>query len=765
MSQVPAAAPSGFKYQKPSWAGRPALSGELAVELIVKGEIKRRIPLDFEEHNAFLFGREKNCDVELEGLEKRASRYHCVLQCKEGSAELYVYDLKSSHGTVVNGKHIDPETYVPLRVGSQIRFNALRPTAVDCLAVICGSEEDMDEEGEIDLEQFRELAAKERQEKEKAMLEDLRRRKAAKKERMHKDATRKLVAETYAAKAEKKMQAVKEAEQRDIERRQQVTWGMSEDAVEIPTDALHDDAQKLMDANGKLDLEKVRKLELTPKQTAMVDKLEQKQRRIANLHKENQRIEEAANHRARKKAEAEMDIDEFVDSGAGQQNLEKLQRLSERMEKAEEDFALQADNLMLSLGLKKTGYTGHISKKRAAMYDTNLNQEDDDFYDRTAAKAPSEKTAPKEADDIPSELMGLPTLDQVENAQSLEAKLRKLQAEKLRLVAQLAAESAKEKQRLAMEDPEDSLDAFMNANVAEIRKERGSKLTSRMEAVTGRIVEFEAMLRKAKVNNEEPLPSKPVASAMENSAQQAPAESNRSASRADSALCAAEETSVGATASSAEATEALSSAATGKPKEKIQRVKHDGKQPAEGSTAAALARLMKKAAADASEEAEGKDSQDTITKPPDVEKPSQTVAAAPARPRKGPERPSAAMLAQAAAFQAPAEPEAPARTRRGPERPSAALLAQAAALQTPAEPSEPVRRRPGPALAHIDPTKAGLQHLGGSGKRPAPSESELEAVQSPPKQRKVYGADMRQPQASGRSRDADQADSGELAAA
>ena len=28
-------------------------------------------------------GREKNCDVVLEGLEKMASRYHCVLQCKD----------------------------------------------------------------------------------------------------------------------------------------------------------------------------------------------------------------------------------------------------------------------------------------------------------------------------------------------------------------------------------------------------------------------------------------------------------------------------------------------------------------------------------------------------------------------------------------------------------------------------------------------------------------------------------------------------------
>jgi len=278
---------------------------------------------------------------------------------------------------------------------------------------------------------------------------------------------------------------------------------MAEDAVEISED-LHEDAQKLMDANGKLDLEKVRKLELTPKQVAMVEKLEQKQRKMANFHREKQRIEEQATTRAKKKADAELDIDVYEDNGLGHQNVEKLQKLEDKLEKAEEDFAMQADNLFLSLGLKKAGLIGKISKKRAAMYNTNLNEEDDDFFDRTVVqKSGDSKKAPEaEADDIPSELMGLPTLDKVETRESLEAKLAKLQAEKAKLAGQMALEKAKLKQQAAQEEPEDSLDAFMNANVAEIRQDRGQKLERRSEAVNSRLAEFEAMLKLAKTNNE-----------------------------------------------------------------------------------------------------------------------------------------------------------------------------------------------------------------------------------------------------------------------
>lgn len=154
--------------------------------------------------------------------------------------------------------------------------------------------------------------------------------------------------------------------------------------------------------------------------------------------------------------------------------------------------------------MKRAGFSERVSKRTAALYDTRDDQSDDEFFDRTAVQKASTPKA-EESADIPSELMGLPTLDDVENQKSLEVKVSQLKTEQARVSAQLAAEKVKAKNQADQQEPEDSLDAFMNATVAELRQDRGDKLQRRAEVISERLVKFEAMLREAKKNTEEVL--------------------------------------------------------------------------------------------------------------------------------------------------------------------------------------------------------------------------------------------------------------------
>jgi len=62
-----------------------------------------------------LIGREKECFIRL--FSSEISRKHCVLRLRD--AELFIEDLNSSNGTLVNGVVIEEE--VPLKSGDRIK--------------------------------------------------------------------------------------------------------------------------------------------------------------------------------------------------------------------------------------------------------------------------------------------------------------------------------------------------------------------------------------------------------------------------------------------------------------------------------------------------------------------------------------------------------------------------------------------------------------------------------------------------------------------
>ena len=108
-------------YKEPSWSGIPE---ELySLEVLKNGCIISTIDLTSKPFH--VFGRLPNCDVSLE--HPSVSRYHAVIQHKTSDTSnsekgFYIYDLGSTHGTIVNKSPLEPRRYYRLRVGYVFKF-------------------------------------------------------------------------------------------------------------------------------------------------------------------------------------------------------------------------------------------------------------------------------------------------------------------------------------------------------------------------------------------------------------------------------------------------------------------------------------------------------------------------------------------------------------------------------------------------------------------------------------------------------------------
>jgi len=512
------------------------------LEFIVGGNVCRKQELatgqDF-----FLIGRHaKMCHVVLDA-EPKASRVHAVLQCKAETGELFIYDTGSSHGTLLNNRRIEPCAYEPVAVGHQLRFCA--EGSSQCLVVICGPDELMEEEKEVDLSTYREEAARQREKERAEMEQDLRRRKMAKKERLAKEKYREVVAQAYAEKAKKKQQQLQEELSKDLAKVHEVTWGMSEDAVEV-RDELGEEAEKLMDSEATwIDPEKVRNYKtLTDKQEQMLTKFQQKKRKLEGLSKEKARLEGGLKRNAQ--ADHDDDDTEFdpgekfrpqrgcvqalrnVQKFLGGANPERYAQVEEKIMQVTEEAHAESDRLLVSLGLKTAEMSEKAKKARAQVYDTNvMADEDDDFFDRT--KAPKRRSAAgpaggsaKGPGGIDNEFGDLPRVEGVETRETLTAKVKLLEAERAQVEAKIGIAKLAEAKLGA--NKEDSLDAFMMGNERSLMEERLARYSRRRAAVAERLEEATKMLAVALRNadGEPPVSHASVASAKKKEA--APAE-------------------------------------------------------------------------------------------------------------------------------------------------------------------------------------------------------------------------------------------------
>lgn len=486
-------------YKPPEWSG--PLKHDIFLEFVVGGSVvrKQQLPIGKE---YFLVGRHaKQCDVVLDAVEPKASRVHAVLQCKEDSDELFVYDLGSTHGTLLNNKRIEPQTHTPVAVGHQLRFSS---EGSQCLVLVCGPEELMEEEGEVDLTELREEAQRERL----AADQDLARRKRAKKERMMKEKSRQAVAEMYAEKARKKQEIMQEELEKDRTKLHEVRWGMDEDAVEVTGDGLTEEAEKVLDKasdNSWIDPEKVRNFKkLTEKQEQMVAKFEQKKRKLEALQKEKMKLEGRIKKNAMQASsfneDTEFDPLASKPDRSGPVSSEQHARVEQKLITIQEDVVQESDKILISLGLKTAEMSEKQKKERAQMYDTNvMTNEDDDFFDRTAAprKGNNSQTVKRSAND---EFSDLPQIGKdVETKESLQQKVKLLQSERAHLEAKIAMTDIAIARYGATK--EDSLDAFMMGNEQKLVVDRLAKLKVRQTVVKERLGEAMKMLTVAERNS------------------------------------------------------------------------------------------------------------------------------------------------------------------------------------------------------------------------------------------------------------------------
>lgn len=102
----------------PEWAANPTHTSA-ALEVAKGAESVETLPVG--EHDMYTFGRSLTCDFPLEHAS--ISRNHAALVHHENGG-LYVIDLKSSHGTQVNGRPTRPFEATLLRDGSVLTFGA-----------------------------------------------------------------------------------------------------------------------------------------------------------------------------------------------------------------------------------------------------------------------------------------------------------------------------------------------------------------------------------------------------------------------------------------------------------------------------------------------------------------------------------------------------------------------------------------------------------------------------------------------------------------
>ncbi|GCB72240.1 hypothetical protein scyTo_0006213 [Scyliorhinus torazame] len=157
---------SPLPYVEPPWGG--LAESPYSFEILKNGSIVSDIGLNSK--SFFVIGRLPNCDVPLE--HPSISRYHAIVQHRrvadgESGTGFYIYDLDSTHGTMVNKQKVQPKSYQRLKVGHVIKFGGSTR-----LLVLQGPEEDEDVESDLTVSELKQKSQQHKQLEKRMLGED-----------------------------------------------------------------------------------------------------------------------------------------------------------------------------------------------------------------------------------------------------------------------------------------------------------------------------------------------------------------------------------------------------------------------------------------------------------------------------------------------------------------------------------------------------------------------------------------------------------------
>ncbi|KAL3895840.1 MAG: hypothetical protein SGPRY_013416, partial [Prymnesium sp.] len=104
------------QYQPPEWSASP--SSRYTLEVLKDGSLQQTHELS--SRPFYILGRHAST-AHLLIEHASVSRAHAVVQHR-ASGEVYLIDLGSTHGTFLNKKRLEPHMYTPLRLGSVIKL-------------------------------------------------------------------------------------------------------------------------------------------------------------------------------------------------------------------------------------------------------------------------------------------------------------------------------------------------------------------------------------------------------------------------------------------------------------------------------------------------------------------------------------------------------------------------------------------------------------------------------------------------------------------